>query len=257
MMHEKNKKVKIEKLCKKFNMETKKEESILSFLLSIFSKKNYKELQVLKDFSLDIYSGQVLGIVGDNGSGKSTLLKIIAGIYEADSGTVKVFGDSVYLSGFGQGLVPKLTMRENIYLMGSVMGLSSREIKQNFLQIVEFSGLKDFVDNKVFQFSSGMVIRLAFSATIAFLSHKNPQIVLLDEVFDSGGDIEFREKAIAKMEEFVKGQKAVVLVSHQMDTVRKYADRVLWIKDGKAFKLGNTNDVLDQYIYENSNNNLH
>lgn len=246
-------KIKVENLQKNFNMEIKNNQSVLEFLLSIFSinkKPNFKNLAIINNVSFEVFSGQILGIVGSNGSGKSTLLKIIANIYKQDSGMVKVIGQSVYLNGFGQGLMPKLTMRENIYLIGAIMGLSNKEIKNNFDKVVEFSGLKDFVDNRVYQFSSGMIVRLIFSTTIIFLEHKNPDIILLDEVFEAGGDIDFKDKAIKKMEEFVQNNKAVILVSHQMETVKKYCHKTLWLKNGKIASIGNTEEVVDEYVKE-------
>jgi len=154
------------RVFKKFNIDYRKDEGVLAKLLEVLSgRKERRERIALKDVSFSARSGEVVGIIGKNGAGKSTLLKIIAGIYQASEGYVKTNGTFVYLTSLGLGLERKLTMRENIYLAGSIMGLEQKEIKQKFNQIVDFSGLSDFVDFKVYQFSTGMVSRLNFSIT--------------------------------------------------------------------------------------------
>jgi ABC-type polysaccharide/polyol phosphate transport system ATPase subunit len=241
-------KIKVENLHKKFLMETEKSQGALKDFISLFLRRDKKELQALKDVSFSVCSGQVLGVIGENGSGKSTLLKVIAGIYPQDKGLVELGGDSVYLNIFGAGLMPKLTMRENIYLMGSIMGLSREDIKEKFNSIVDFSGLKDFTDNKVCQFSTGMVARLVFSTAINCLEHRNPDIILLDEVFESGGDFDFRKKALKKMEELVKSKKAVVLVSHNLDIIKNYCNNVLWLNQGRVKKIGDPKEIVEEYV---------
>lgn len=248
-------KIKAENVCKKFLMEAEKSQGALFGVLSLFSKKNKKELIVIENVSFDVVSGQILGIIGKNGSGKSTLLRIIAGIYPKDSGRIELCGDSIYLNGFSSGLSPKLTMKENIYLMGSVMGLSGKEVKEKFGQIVDFSGLGDFINNKVYQFSTGMTARLVFSIVINCLEYKNPDIILLDEVFEAGGDCDFKASALEKMESFIKGNKAVILVSHDLGILKKYCNNVLWLECGKIKKIGNPEEVIKEY--ENSSNLLY
>ena len=143
-------------------------------------------------------------------------------------------------------------MRNNIYLIGSIMGLSRKEVKKRFQEIVSFAELEDFVDTKVYQFSYGMLNRLCFSTTIHFLKHKNPDILLLDEVFGSGGDLSFQNKAIAKIEEFIKGGAAVILVSHNLHLIKKYCSRVILLENGKIKKEGYPNETIDEYI-QNAN----
>jgi ABC-type polysaccharide/polyol phosphate transport system ATPase subunit len=225
-----------------------KSDSILAKVLSFFSgKETKKKIQVLDDVSFEVRAGKNLGIIGKNGSGKSTLLRIMAGIYVPDKGTVKTNGDVVYLTSFGQGLKQKLTMRENIYLIGSIMGLSQTDIRDKFKDIVDFSGLENFVDTKVYQFSSGMVSRLNYSIVINCLKHKKPDILLLDEVFSGGGDTEFKEKALRKMEELIKGGATVILVSHIPKIIRKYCDEAIWLDKGKIIKKSKPGDVVKAY----------
>jgi len=242
------KSIQIVDLKKKFNIGFKRNEGALARLVSSISGRETKrELEVINGISFDVYKGEVMGIIGKNGSGKSTLLRIIAGIYEPDGGKVMTRGRVEYLSGFGNGLSPRLTMEENIYLMGSVLGLDSKEVKKKFDEIVEFSGLSNFIYTKVYQFSSGMVTRLAFSATIHCLNHSKPDILLLDEVFGAGGDIDFEQKAIKKMAEFIKQGSAVVLASHNLNIIESYCDRAILLEDGEIAKDGDPKIIIEEY----------
>ena len=256
------KRINILHLNKKFSVNYKENQSTLAKILMFFLKyvkkpmeerfKISNKLEVLKDISFDAESGENIGIIGNNGSGKSTLLRLIAGIYRPDSGEINSNGKLVYLSGFGQGLQPLLTMRENIYLMGAMMGLSQKEINKRFDSIVEFAGLKDFVNTRVYQFSSGMSARLNFSVTIFCISQRNPDILLLDEVLNGAGDIDFQHKATTKMEEFIHGGSTVILVSHELGTIEKYCDRVIWLDHGSIVKIGKPKEIIEEYISSNS-----
>ena len=142
-------------------------------------------------------------------------------------------------------------MRENIYLMGSVMGLSQEEIRNRFDQIVEFSGLRDHVDIKIYQFSTGMISRLNFSIVMHCLEYKKPDILLLDEVLSAGGDIDFQEKATKKMEELIKGGAAVILVSHSLSTINDYCDNVIWLEKGNIKEIGKPKNIIKNYKKSN------
>mgnify|MGYP001573899518 CR=1 FL=1 len=243
----------INNISKKFNIDFRRDEGALAQLLKFVSGKREKQERVaLKNVSFTARSGEVFGIIGKNGAGKSTLLKIIAGIYQPTEGRVKTNGTFVYLTSLGLGFLPKLTMRENIYLAGSIMGLDQKEIKQKFNQIVDFSGLKEFIDTKIYQFSTGMISRLSFSTTFFCIKHKNPDILLIDEVFGAGGDMDFEEKAQKKMEELIRGGATVILASHNLEIVEKYCDRVLCINNGKVVKEGVPGEVIE-YYKESSN----
>ncbi len=245
----KEKNIQLINVSKSFNIGFRKNDGALAKLVSFISgRESRKELKVLKNISFSAYPGQVIGLIGKNGSGKSTLLRVIAGIYKLDSGQLKTSGKVDYLSGFSNGLSPKLTMEENIHHMGAMMGLSQKDIKKRFKEIVEFSGLEDFVYTKVYQFSSGMVTRLAFSVTIHCLNHSNPDILLLDEVFGAGGDIDFEAKAIEKMAEFIGSGATVVLASHNLKIIGQYCDEVLWIDNGKVVANGNPGEICEKYV---------
>lgn len=238
-------------ISKKFNINARKRKGLLGKIVSLFSKDendSEKQIEVLKEVSLALNSGEILGLIGKNGSGKSTLLRIIAGIYEADSGDIQLNGETVYLAGLNNGLEEKLTMRENIHLVSSLLGLSQKEIKQKFNEIVEFSELKDYVDVKLSKFSSGMIFRLAFSISIFCVSHKNPEIMLLDEVFSTGGDQRFQEKSLKKMEELIKSGAAVVLVSHDLGLIKKYCNKAIWLDEGIKKSEGNPKEVVEEYL---------
>jgi len=252
------KRVTVTHLNKKFTMSYRENSSALGRILTFFFRyvktstearfKKSNKLHVIKDISFEAEPGENIGIIGNNGSGKSTLLRLIAGIYRPYSGSITTEGTLVYLAGFGQGLQPLLTMRENVYLMGAMMGLTQKEIRTRFDSIVEFSGLKDFVNTKVYQFSSGMSARLNFSVTIFCLSERNPDILLLDEVLNGAGDIDFQQKAVTKMEEFIHGGSTVILVSHDLGTVEKYCDRVIWLDAGAIVKIGTPKEVIEEYV---------
>ena len=201
-----------------------------------------RKFTALKNISFSVGDGEVLGIVGRNGSGKSTLLRILAGIYPQTSGDVQVKGRVVPLINLQVGLQPKLTMRDNIFLVGSLFGLSRKEVKTKFESIVEFAELRDFVDVQIYQFSSGMLARLAFAIAI----HLEPEFMLLDEVFFAG-DASFREKSRAEMEKMVKGDCTVVMVSHQEDLIKKMCDHVIWLERGEIILEGNTDYVTGKY----------
>jgi len=245
---EKEKSIEVIGVSKKFDIGFKKEDGALARAISFISgRESKKEIEVLKDIYFDIYPGEIVGLIGKNGSGKSTLLRILAGIYEQEEGIVKTNGTVSYLSGFSNGLMPKLTMEDNIYLIGSMMELSQKEIKSRFDEIVEFSGLKDFVYAKVYQFSSGMITRLAFSIVINCLNHSKPDILLLDEVFNAGGDVDFESKALEKMAEFIKSGSTVILVSHYLNVIEEYCQRAMLVDDGKIQKDGSPKEVIAAY----------
>lgn len=250
MTNETSKRIKLENVTKKFTRKIKKENKVfLSRLVNLFSKKGKNlEFEAVKDVSFSVSAGEILGVIGKNGSGKSTLLKLIAGIYNTDSGDIKTDGSLIYVTGFGQGLKAKLTMRENIYLLGAVMGLSKKEVDAKLEKIVEFSGLKEYLYTPVYQFSSGMVSRLSFSISVHCLEHRNPDILLFDEVFSAGGDIDFQDKGVKKMEELIKKGAAVVLVSHSLDMITKYCNRAILLDNGKMAFAGGPEETVKYYL---------
>jgi ABC-type polysaccharide/polyol phosphate transport system ATPase subunit len=239
----------VKDVSKKFTRRFEKSETILSFLLKFFSKKRKEKFYALRDISFSVKQGENIGIIGRNGGGKSTLLRIIAEIYKGDEGYLDTKGKVVYIAGYGQGLSDKLTMRENIYLIGSLMGLGRKDIARRFKEIVNFSGLEDYVDVKVSEFSSGMVSRLNFSISLFCLKHQNPEILLMDEIGlgAGGGDIDFQKKTKKKMKELLNSGASVILASHNLITVRENCDKVIWLEKGKIKKIGKPKKIVNDY----------
>jgi ABC-type polysaccharide/polyol phosphate transport system ATPase subunit len=217
------------KISKKFKIGFKKHQSFLARLISLFSgKEPQKEIWALKDVSFSINNGEIVGIVGPNGSGKSTLLRIISGIYKPEKGEVRTNGKIISLINLDVGLQSRLTMKDNIFLCCSLFDLGREDIKDRLESIAQFAELENFIDTKIYQFSNGMLQRLAFSIAI----HCNPEILILDEVFEVG-DESFRKKSAKKIKELVKKGASVLLVTHNPYFVRKYCKRVIKLESGK------------------------
>jgi ABC-type polysaccharide/polyol phosphate transport system ATPase subunit len=239
-------KIELENVSKKFPVDYKIKHTALSRIVSLTKKRG--EIVVLDNVSLKVYAGEKLGIIGKNGSGKSTLLRLIAEVYQPNSGKVKTRGNMIYLAGLSHILEQKLTVRENILLAGSILGLSQKDIKAKMEEIINFSDLKDFVDFRIYQLSDGMKQRLNFSIVIHCLEHNKPEILLLDEIFSGGGDLDFQNKAIQRMEELVKKNATLILVSHDLDLIEKYCDRAILMDKGKVIKEGSPEEVINEYI---------
>ncbi|MDH3717698.1 MAG: ABC transporter ATP-binding protein [Planctomycetota bacterium] len=199
-------------------------------------------LWALKNIDLDVRSGDVVGLVGPNGSGKSSLLKVVAGITLPTSGEVHAEGRVGTLIEVGAGFHPEMTGRENVFLNGSILGLTRRQIEQRFDEIVGFAELAEFIDLPVKKYSSGMYVRLGFSvATIV-----PPDVLLVDEIL-SVGDIAFQRRSIARMRELKKSNTTILFVSHNMDAVRKFCTRGVFLLNGKVEFDGTTEAAIEQY----------
>jgi ABC-type polysaccharide/polyol phosphate transport system ATPase subunit len=196
-------------------------------LLSLGRAKFYRDFWALRDVSFEVKRGECLGIIGRNGSGKSTLLQIIAGTTLPTTGEVEVHGKVAALLELGSGFNPEFTGRENIYVNGVILGLSKKEITEKFDEIVDFAEVREFIDQPVKTYSSGMFIRLAFSTA----AHINTDIILLDETL-SVGDVQFQQKCYQKFEEFRSAGRTIIFVSHDMDAVKRYATRILELAHG-------------------------
>jgi lipopolysaccharide transport system ATP-binding protein len=201
-----------------------------------------REFWALRDVSFDVYQGQTLAIIGENGAGKSTLLKILSRITQPTTGEVKVYGRLASLLEVGTGFHGDFSGRDNIYLNGTMLGLSRKEIRGRFDRIVEFSELAEFIDVPVKHYSTGMYIRLAFSVAV----HLNPEIVILDEVL-SVGDAAFQKKCLDRMTEIIREGHAAILVSHTMPVVRRSSQMCLWLSHGRIVMFGPTDEVVDRY----------
>lgn len=218
----------------------------------MFSKKKTFDIQkVLDNISFDINKGEFFGITGRNGSGKSTMLKILAGIYSPTKGDVHIKGKLTPFIELGVGFNPELTGRENVFLNGALLGFSRKEMLKMYDEIVEFAELEKFMDQKLKNYSSGMQVRLAFSIAIRAQS----DILLIDEVL-AVGDINFQNKCIAVFEEIKRRGTTVVFVSHDMEAVRRFCDRVALIQDGKLVRIGDAQKVIDDYLTINSGNEV-
>ena len=208
-------------------------------------KKGVQRADIIKaveDISFCIEKGKILGIVGRNGSGKTTLLRSIAGIFQPDAGYIDTKGNRVSLMAIGIGFNPNNTGRENILKSGMLLGCSLDYVKEHMDEIIEFSELGDFIDRPVRTYSSGMYSKLSFAVTAIL----DTDIMLVDEVL-SVGDEHFRQKSYKKMEELMLSDRTVLIVSHATQTLKKFCDNVLWINDGHFVKIGDTEEVLEQY----------
>ena len=242
----------VEHVAKSFKLPTEQASGLKqAFLNWTKGIKGYTEQKVLKDINFEVHQGDFFGIVGRNGSGKSTLLKIISGIYVPEKGKVTVNGKLVPFIELGVGFNPELTGRENVYLNGALLGFSHDEIDAMYDDIVEFAELEDFMDQKLKNYSSGMQVRLAFSVAIK----AQGDILVLDEVL-AVGDEAFQRKCDNFFAQIKKDPtKTVILVTHSMDSVKKYCDKAILIKDGEIIVNGNKNDVADRYTLENLKKN--
>ena len=203
---------------------------------------HYEMFWALKDVSFDVERGEVVGIIGRNGAGKSTVLKIISGLFKPTEGTVITNGRVVPMLELGSGFDPELTGRENIFLNGAILGYTEKFLNEQYDQILEFSELEEFIDRPIKTYSSGMMMRLAFSvATIV-----KPEILIVDEILAVGDDA-FQKKSHAKMMELMHGGATVLYVSHNLNQIRELCNKVVWLDHGKVVMQGDTDEVCDAY----------
>ena len=248
---ENNLSLKINNLNKYFKINAVESNHALGSFLGIIRYKKARKLQVLNKVSLQLKKGEILGLIGKNGSGKSTLLRTISGIHFPDNGELEIDGDVLYISGLGIGLKERLSMKDNIYLLGSVMGLNRKEINKRLNDIVEFAELKEYLNTKIHKFSQGMRGRLSFSIIIHSLGEKMPDVILLDEVFCTGGDFCFEKKAMKEMDKLVNKKSSLIIASHNLDLIKRYCQRSYLIKSGQIKKAGNSQEVIDYYLTNN------
>ena len=219
--------------------------TFMSYVLRDFWRQRQSpkdHLWALKDVTLKVEEGVTMGLIGRNGSGKSTMLRLISRIHKPDSGYVTVNGTVAALIELGAGFHPDLSGRDNILINGIILGLTRNQIRGKFDEIVEFAELRDFIDEPVRTYSSGMQMRLGFSVA----THVDPDILLLDEVF-SVGDAAFRNKCIERMNQFKRMGKTIILVTHGLDLVRSWCDQAIWLSDGMLKAHGSPDQVVDAY----------
>jgi ABC-type polysaccharide/polyol phosphate transport system ATPase subunit len=234
----------VEGVSKRFRLYHEHNRSLKSAVLK-GRRARYDEFWALRDVSLDIDEGKTYGLVGENGSGKSTLLKCIAKIQRPDEGRIRTRGKMAALLELGSGFHPELSGRENVFLNGSILGLSRRELLARFDEIVSFAGLERFIDQPVKNYSSGMYVRLGFSVAI----NVDPEILLVDEVL-AVGDAAFQRRCNEKFADFRRAGKTVVIVSHAAEAMRTMCDKVAWLQEGRLVAEGRPEEVVDDYVDE-------
>ena len=231
-----------EDISKRFVRYTDQRNTLKERLVRGRAKKS-QDFWALKNVSIGIPKGSVYGLIGHNGSGKSTMLKIMSGIYRPTSGTITTHGRLAALIELGAGFHPEMTGRENIKLNGSILGLTKKEITDATDEIIDFSGLKDFIDDPVKHYSSGMYVRLGFAVAV----HMNPEILLVDEVL-AVGDEEFQRKCFDHLSKLRKAGKTIVVVSHGLGQLEGLCDEVTWLDHGEVQQAGPTTQIINAYL---------
>jgi len=242
--------IKFEKVTKDYDLSRLKYGLLVdtfSGLFNIILRRQQKSINnkfvALKDVTFSVSGGETLGIIGRNGAGKSTILKLISKITYPDTGKITAVGRIGAFIELGAGLHYELTGRENIYLYGAILGMKRKEIREKFDDIVNFAGIRKFLDIPIKKYSSGMYSRLGFSVC-AFC---DPDILLVDEVL-AVGDASFQNKCLLKMEEFRKSGKTIVFVSHNLDAIKAICSRVIYLEKGKIVKVGKPKDIVNFYL---------
>jgi ABC-type polysaccharide/polyol phosphate transport system ATPase subunit len=235
--------IQVEDLHKSFRIPTNRVDSLKERAVRPFASREYRELRALDGISFDVRKGEFFGIVGRNGSGKSTLLKLLASIYRADSGTLRMAGRLAPFIELGVGFNHDLTARENVVLNGVMMGLTPKEMRRRLDAVIEFAELGEFADLKLKNYSSGMMVRLAFSV----MMEADADVLLIDEVL-AVGDASFQQKCADAFHEMKAAGKTIVLVTHEMATVEEYCHRAMLISDGKIDHIGDPAEVGRRYL---------
>jgi len=234
--------VHIDQISKKFRLYHERNQSIKSVIMR-GRRSVHEDFWALKDVSFEVPSGSTFGLIGSNGSGKSTLLKILAKIYYPEKGSVTHHGKIAALLEVGSGFHPELSGRENVFLNGSILGMSKKEVTRKFDEIVDFSGVEQFIDQPVKNYSSGMYVRLGFAIAI----NVDPDILVVDEVL-AVGDAEFQDKCAQKFVDFKAAGKTVILVSHAMESVRSMCDQAAWLSHGELVMVGDADPTITAYL---------
>lgn len=233
-----------ENIGKRYEIQGPKERTLKSSIIdTIIGRRKKKDFWALRGVNFSVETGETLGVIGPNGAGKSTLLGLIAGTLFPTEGKIQKNGAMSTLLELGAGFHPDLSGRENIYLNGSILGLSKKEIDKRFNDIVSFAELEAFIDMPVKHYSSGMYVRLGFSVAVIV----DPDILLVDEVL-AVGDAMFRRKCLRKIEEFQKNGKTMLIVSHDLETIKNISDRILLLDEGKIIDLGDPSNIVEEYL---------
>jgi ABC-type polysaccharide/polyol phosphate transport system ATPase subunit len=236
--------ISVDDVSKQYRLYLERNQSLKAAIMRR-ARVRYDEFWALKDVSFEVPEGSTFALIGENGSGKTTLLKCMARILRPERGRIETRGKISALLELGAGFHPELSGRENIFLNGSILGLSKKQLNQRFDEIVDFAGLEQFIDTPVKNYSSGMYVRLGFSVAI----NVDPDILLVDEIL-AVGDAEFQRKCLEKFDEFRESSRTVVIVSHGLESIRNLADTVGWLEHGELRRLGKSSEVIDEYLTE-------
>jgi len=234
--------VRVDHVSKSFRMYHERNQTIKSAVMRGRTSV-HDDFWALKDVTLDVPSGSTFGLIGSNGSGKSTLLKCLANIYYPNKGTISHFGRIAAMLEVGSGFHTELSGRENIFLNGSILGMSKKEITAKVDEIIDFSGVEQFIDQPVKNYSSGMFVRLGFAVAI----NVEPDILVVDEVL-AVGDAEFQEKCVQKFKDFKKAGRTVILVSHDMGAIQTMCDHAAWLSHGELIETGPAKTTIKSYL---------
>ncbi|MDA9116914.1 ABC transporter ATP-binding protein [Pontimonas sp.] len=233
--------MRVDDVSKRFRLYHERNQTLKSAILRGKTSR-HEDFWALENVSFEVQAGTTHGLIGPNGSGKSTLLKCLAKIYWPTKGHIEYRGRMASLLEVGSGFHLELSGRENIYLNGSILGMSKKEIHSKFDEIVDFSGVERFLDQPVKNYSSGMYVRLGFSIAI----HVDPDILVVDEVL-SVGDEDFQRKSFQKFLEFKKQGKTIILVTHAMPVIEEICDQVSWLSSGRLVSTGDAREVVKSY----------
>jgi len=235
--------IKVDNVSMHFRMDKNHTTSLKEWVVSwLKGKQQYEHFHALDDVSFEVKRGEIFGIIGRNGAGKSTLLKVVSGIYKPTAGKAVTAGRIAPMLELGSGFDPELSGHDNIFLNGAILGFSEEFLQSKYDEIVAFSELGDFIHQPIKTYSSGMMMRLAFSvATIV-----EPEVLIVDEIL-AVGDAAFQAKSHARMMELMAGGTTVLFVSHSLDQVREMCDRVLWLEHGTVKKCGPAQEICDEY----------
>ena len=231
----------VDNLTKTFRIHRERANS-LKQRIAAKGRNRFDEFIALENVTFDVHEGEVFGVIGHNGSGKSTLLKCMAGILQPNQGSVHVHRRMSALLELGAGFHPELSGRENVFLNAAILGMNRRDIANKFDEIVEFSGLERFIDQPVKTYSSGMYVRLAFSVAI----NVDPRLLIIDEVL-AVGDVTFQKRCLEKFVEFRNDGRTIVLVTHDLASVRNMCDRAIWLKQGHVSGEGDPKTLVEAY----------
>jgi ABC-2 type transport system ATP-binding protein len=240
----------VEHVTKSFRLHHEKANS-LKQVLTTGRRVRYEEFVALDDVDFTVREGEVFGVIGHNGSGKSTLLKCMAGILQPNKGAVRVHKRMSALLELGAGFHPELSGRDNVYLNAAILGIGRRDIGARFDDIVEFSGLEAFIDSPVKTYSSGMYVRLAFAVAI----NVDPQLLIIDEIL-AVGDVTFQQRCLEKFVDFRNEGRTIVLVTHDMNSVKNMCDRAIWLRHGKVSGEGDPSQLVEEYTEQMLGTNI-